>query len=550
MIRIFQKLVGGVSLRAGLLLLLGLVAAILVTDQVRQALYDRAKGIQAAERQLTEVASHAARRQADMITEARALLGVVATLPEVAEGSIGSCHLTLASVVLEVAWLSRLSSVLPSGHPVCSSEDTAPDVWIGDRPYFVDTLATRAFVLSDYVISRVSGKPALVAAMPRIGQDGGVASVLVGVIDLDWLSRLTADAGVLTDSVVLLVDSQMTAITAYPHPENWIGRPISREQTLRDFMEVHDDTPDVISLDGKNWVVAHKTLSGSRAQIVVLQPEATVLVDADQQAKARLVEIGFIALVLSLAVWLGGEYLVVRPITALTATTARLGSGDLAARVGTNFVPRDFQILGRALNEMASDFEHRDAQLHSANAKLEQLASTDGLTGLANRRLFDQMLETEWQRAEREGRCVAVVQFDVDYFKQFNDRYGHIAGDDCLRAVAGVLKSGARRAGDLAGRTGGEEFTLLLPMASLEHAAMIADQVRKRIRELGIVHAGSPTGFVTISGGVASLKPYRGGSSSLLVDAADRALYSAKRAGRNCTHSDAVAEASSGTAAA
>lgn len=165
---------------------------------------------------------------------------------------------------------------------------------------------------------------------------------------------------------------------------------------------------------------------------------------------------------------------------------------------------------------------------------LERLSTTDSLTGVANRRVFDQKLAEEWKRAVRDGSPISVIMLDIDAFKAFNDTYGHPAGDDCLRQVAGVLSRSVRRAGDLVARYGGEEFVALMPGTTREDAVELAELVRRQVESLAIAHTTSPTGrVVTASLGVASSAPSECCTPEYLVGAADRALYQAKSGGRN-----------------
>jgi len=182
--------------------------------------------------------------------------------------------------------------------------------------------------------------------------------------------------------------------------------------------------------------------------------------------------------------------------------------------------------------------EHEMEQaLRGANARLEQIAHQDALTSLANRRRFDEALVSEWRRARRNGQPLSLAIADVDSFKLFNDRYGHPAGDACLKRVAAVLASTACRAGDLAARYGGEELAMVLPGTELANAAKVAEDLRRGIQALGIPHEGSPAhGEVTVSIGVATAYPpgVPGmGSPAELIEEADRMLYEAKRSGRN-----------------
>ncbi|VBB08864.1 nucleotide cyclase [Lucifera butyrica] len=165
---------------------------------------------------------------------------------------------------------------------------------------------------------------------------------------------------------------------------------------------------------------------------------------------------------------------------------------------------------------------------------LEKLSLVDGLTGLANRRYFDEVLDKEWRRALRNGDNLSIILLDVDFFKKYNDHYGHLAGDDCLRQVGNVLKDSVKRAGDLAARYGGEEFAVILPSTPWEGAFIIAEKMRRNIESLQIAHQVSEvSSYVTISVGVASLKPEMDMIPDILIRNADDALYQAKRNGRN-----------------
>jgi diguanylate cyclase (GGDEF)-like protein len=172
--------------------------------------------------------------------------------------------------------------------------------------------------------------------------------------------------------------------------------------------------------------------------------------------------------------------------------------------------------------------------LCSAHEQLQQLSRSDGLTGLFNRRHFQEYLQHTWERAQYDQASLSVLMIDVDHFKRYNDRYGHPAGDECLRQVAQVLQAQVRRPGDLVARYGGEEFIAVLPGADAETAAAVAERVRQAVEAMGMRHEASPTtSVVTLSVGVASCQADFLLHSSALLTAADGALYQAKNSGRN-----------------
>ncbi|MGY3494295.1 sensor domain-containing diguanylate cyclase [Bradyrhizobium sp. USDA 4502] len=173
--------------------------------------------------------------------------------------------------------------------------------------------------------------------------------------------------------------------------------------------------------------------------------------------------------------------------------------------------------------------EHKDLQ-----RELSVRANSDGLTGLANRRYFDEYLADEWAKAAIDGRPLSLLLLDVDHFKCFNDRYGHQAGDECLKEVGRLLRAASRRPGDLAARYGGEEFALLLPDTDAGSCERIGERLRTSLERLHIRHEGNhPHKIATVSVGATSIVPSAEESRDSLVEAADKALYQAKGSGRN-----------------
>ncbi|MBB1596908.1 sensor domain-containing diguanylate cyclase [Achromobacter sp. UMC46] len=176
----------------------------------------------------------------------------------------------------------------------------------------------------------------------------------------------------------------------------------------------------------------------------------------------------------------------------------------------------------------------REMRLRRAfEAQLEKQARTDGLTGIPNRRTFDEALTREWQAARRDGHPLSLLFLDADRFKLYNDRYGHQEGDELLKAMASTLKKKARRPRDLAARYGGEEFVVLLPNTSRQRAIGIAETIRRAIADRQVPHQDNDSGIVTVSIGVATVVPKADQESSTLVEAADAAVYQAKKSGRN-----------------
>jgi len=245
----------------------------------------------------------------------------------------------------------------------------------------------------------------------------------------------------------------------------------------------------------------------------IRQPRAHTLNPPD--ALVRFVRLGS-PLLLALSV-LTVALLVVRQRFALGV------AGVVAAALGYGL---------RSILSQVSQVEAAD-RLRNDQTLLAELALHDGLTGISNRRAFEEAIEREWRLASRTQQAMSLLLIDVDMFKQYNDRYGHLAGDACLRDVAAILTQAVQRPSDLLARYGGEEFVLILPATPLAGATDVAERLCDLVRQQNLHHDDSPVGHVTISIGVASIVPAQGVLSDELVAAADRALYEAKRKGRN-----------------
>lgn len=252
----------------------------------------------------------------------------------------------------------------------------------------------------------------------------------------------------------------------------------------------------------------------------------------------------------------GTRYLdsIVHPddIAALTATLDALKSGEPAKSLTYRCMKKDGTYLWMEANislycdritgepigyvnvvRNVAERKAAEERLQDAYLALETLASIDPLTGAANRRQLDESLEHEWRRASRTGSPISLLLFDVDHFKFYNDLYGHLRGDDCLRQIANAARQVFRRAGDTVARFGGEEFAVVLPDTDRQDAFDLAQKLRQTVASLRIDHPGSQHNVVTVSVGCATLVPDTDGHANALIEAADRALYEAKRSGRN-----------------
>jgi len=238
----------------------------------------------------------------------------------------------------------------------------------------------------------------------------------------------------------------------------------------------------------------------------------------------------------------GGNQTLVLMITGLEDQA----SVDRAFEAGaTDYVtkPIHWAVLRQRVRRLLRELK-LSQQLEQANQELQKLATSDSLTQVANRRRFDEYLEQELQRMVREKNSLSLILCDIDFFKAYNDTYGHQAGDDCLRQVARAVSRTVNRSTDLVARYGGEEFAVILPNTGVEGAVHVAEKVCSAVKALEIAHGNSQASkCLTLSLGVASTVP-RFASSAMLIYAADEALYQAKAQGRNCMVLGSIADTS------
>jgi diguanylate cyclase (GGDEF)-like protein len=328
--------------------------------------------------------------------------------------------------------------------------------------------------------------------------DGAFAGVALTTINMEYFKKYYAGVDIGKDGVIVFAHDNGKLLLRLPFDDSQIGRNMAGSPLFQRLStERSGSAIFAAAIDGVERVYSYRHLERYPLVIAVAQSRKEVL--TEWRANTYLHSGGVLLLALILGV-LGAR--LIRQIRLRAQTEARLRKSQ--------------------------------QELEASNQTLQTHALQDGLTGLANRRSFDAGLREEYERAMRHGRSLALIMLDADYFKQYNDTYGHPAGDACLRSVAQAILASQSRPGDLSARYGGEEMVVLLPDTGLDGARAVAERIRTAILELQIAHAGSPFGMVTISAGIAACMPASDSdSASQLLEAADRALYLAKTNGRN-----------------
>jgi diguanylate cyclase (GGDEF)-like protein len=525
------------SIRARLILVALLAIAPLMFERVRDLERARVERTEHAHAQVMEMARGGAEAQSETTYAIRALMQIFARVYARTPPDAADCARMLTDVIGNIPWLHSVGVAEIGGRITCATDPRAVGLNIADRPYFEEALRSRDFALSDYLINRVDYNPGLIAALPAIADDGSIKRVILASVNLRWIGDLAAKTAQRSGTSVMLVDGSGTLIAASEDLRRRIGKNFAEHAVAKSMLAGDEGTMTLPGFDGVRRIFAYVRVPWTGARLVVGVEEAVVHSGIDREITIAYLQLALFGLLVLLAAWFGGEQLVVRPIRSLARTAARFGRGDLRVRAADEPWMAEFEPLAAALDDMARKLAAREEELQIANQHLEELASLDGLTGLANRRGFDR-LEEEWQRAAQRGGPLALMMIDIDHFKLFNDRYGHVRGDACLRAVGETLSLVTLDDAVLVARYGGEEFALLLPGLDFARAIALADEARRAIEDLLITHAESDHGHVTVSIGVESLLPRNNQPAADLVEAADRALYAAKRTGRNAVASN------------
>jgi diguanylate cyclase (GGDEF)-like protein len=528
-----------------LALLMVLATGPMLAMLVLSAVDDGRRVVDAARDQVVQLARLAAEQQDDSLQEASHLLRVLAKVPAVRGMQVG-CEELLRDVVADHPRIEAIAMIRPDGIVGCGSRPGAAGLDAGDRPYFQEAMVSdgNRAVLSNLMVSWASGRPTMFVAAPvRVGVLR--AGVLIASLNLQWFARLGDRLPVGSTRSVQVLDSRDGAVLARAQDLT-----VQAGETVPDHpvLQAYRASPSGGSVvaddvDGVSRIFGFAPLPGRDGIVIAVGlMEAEVRAAANTRSGAMLLAaVGAAGFAFAVA-WMAADRALLRPIRSLAVATHQVGCGDMSAhaRMGRG-AARELRQLGASFARMARRLREREGritamqgQLEEMNRQLRILVRQDGLTGLGNRRHFDDTLGTEYRRAMRMGTPLTLIMVDVDRFKAFNDLYGHPAGDACLQAVAKALAASLRRPADLAARYGGEEFAVLLPSTDEAGALVSAARIQDAMRAAALPHAGSEGGFVSLSLGVAVLMPSGGGDGpATLVEAADTALYAAKRAGRD-----------------
>ncbi|MCG6207795.1 diguanylate cyclase [Rhodopseudomonas sp. HC1] len=532
-IRKKAKLRGLFGIRARLVILALILVCPLMLDRIRLLEHTRATQLAAVANNVATLAQRASDAQREVISSVEAVLKSAAYIHAGASQIGRSCSILRASLRVDLPSIRMLSVADKNGLVYCSTAATFVGARVGDRAYFRRALELHDFVVSDFVVGAQSGKGTILAAYPVSAVDTGEEAVLIAGMNLDWLSDIMTNLAGHAGLSVVMIDGEGTVLAASPNQRSQIGFKLDRAPLAFALGANPPEHELATSHDDDDRLLAVSRIPGTNARLVMTLDENVVSAAIDQEIRTAYLQLGLVCLIALLGALIAAERLIVKPISMLTSAAQRFAHGDWAARANRAKLPSEFQPLARAFNAMAAQLGQRERELLETNNNLSMMASMDLLSGLGNRRGFQNRLDFEWVRAVQNGHCLALLMLDVDHFKMFNDSYGHPEGDACLSRIGEALAGVANDTGGFAARYGGEEFCLLLPETDAAAAVVVGEMVRDTIERLALPHRSSVFQRVTISVGVAAAVPADDAVPSDLLEAADAALYAAKHRGRN-----------------
>ncbi|WP_052469293.1 sensor domain-containing diguanylate cyclase [Pseudomonas massiliensis] len=383
----------------------------------------------------------------------------------------------------------------PSGEWIVTDKNRPPDqANNSDRDYFIyhRTNPDRGVRIGEVVRSRSTGELVVPISRRLDAPDGSFAGVLLGTIKVAYFVEYYGAFRIDDRGAIVLALRDGTILVRRPFNPAVIGQSLTESEIFKHYLPLANEGVAEVKavVDGTYRLYGYRALTSY--PLVV---------------EAGLSRQSFVA------PW--REDLVKTGLVLLMLIAGLTGFGAM--------------VLGQLRQRMRAEEE-----IGRAHQAMRDMALSDGLTGIANRRRLDQALPEEIRRARRKGSTLALVMVDVDHFKRYNDTYGHAAGDECLRQVAAAIQGNLKRPADLAVRYGGEEFTLLLPDTDLSGACKLTDEILQAIRDLRVPHSGHDAGVVTASAGVILGTPsWQACTPEGMIEAADRLLYEAKREGRN-----------------
>ena len=489
----------------------------------------RSNEISAQTEELTQTAERAAASQHDLLASVESFLRTSAFVYLQSSKRGAGCSLVQAGVPILASWITNFAITGADGIIQCATLPSLVGLDANKRDFYRQALTTGKMTVSDFVLSRGKNEPALLVAFPIQSIDAESKDAIIVSVGAQWFGRILDQYKVKNGVTVYLIDGKGTVLTAKPVQPEAIGNALPAPQILETMLRSDRGS----NLEDRDYRYSFVHIDNTDLRLVVGVNEQIMLSKINSDISLARREFFGGGLLVLLATWFLSELLILRPIRRITSVARKRADGRRDVSLDPTTFPPEFALLVSAMKGMAEKFEGREDSLQFANSELNVLSSRDPLTGLMNRRALDAALDLAWKEASHKKAPIAFVMIDIDLFKQFNDTYGHVEGDECLRRLGAVLNKIADFHSALAARFGGEEFVIVFPFVSGIDALGLAEFVRLAIQGLNIPHSGNAGGCVTASLGLKMSNATGVSSIAKLVRGADENLYVAKKLGRN-----------------
>jgi diguanylate cyclase (GGDEF)-like protein len=423
-----------------------------------------------------------------------------------------------------------------SGDLHCDARAWDDGVNVSDRPYFREALESGRFSVGGFRAGGATGRDGIDLGQPVHDADGRIVAVLFARLELKPLGELAGTTPRPPGAVVTLLDRDGILLAQLPPQGARPGVRLAEPRLNQALLGARSGVLETTDAGGAPRVYAFQRVgenpdSTPALRVVVSVHQGVAYAEARATFIKTVGSLVAVTTLLLLGGWYGAEIMVLRNLRKLLDMARRVQAGDLTARTGLPGGREEISRLGEAFDQMAQSLQEREAALQKALRETRELAITDPLTGLHNRRYLWELLGRELLKARRNRTPVAAILADIDHFKRFNDTWGHEAGDLVLKRVADVIREHVRGS-DIGCRYGGEELAVILPETTLEVAVERAERIRRGIAGLRLEHGGHRLDAISSSFGVA-IFPRHADNAEALLRAADEALYEAKKAGRD-----------------
>ncbi len=420
------------------------------------------------------------------------------------------------------------------------------------RPWYQKAKQTKSESISNIYSHFIYKEPVITVSLPVYDEEGE----LIGVFGVDylltWLGKSLNSLPINENGYVFITDEEGTIITSSADEVFYWSDNIKEQyyqskkggDLIEPALKVEENTFEAFKVNGESYFTTNEkvNIEGLSWNIHVILSENDYLSEMREAVGSTVVVVLLSMLACTSLVYITANR-VTKPILEINEAAKKLTDGELIVLDEGNRndelgeLKKSFNKMAKRLTNLVVNLEgevkNRTIALEERNKELERLSFLDGLTGIANRRSFDERIRNVWNTSLRNIRPLALIMLDIDWFKNYNDSYGHLAGDDCLKEIGKLLKEHTRRTSDLSARYGGEEFIIILEDMELDKVVFFAENIRKNIELLNIEHRTSPFKKITVSVGIAYTIPSREMVIDEFIKMADQAMYQAKERGRN-----------------